>query len=707
MSYDFLDPNQENEYRSKAKSGGLSNVEIERYIRSQKTKLAAQQQVGLDLYEGQLDIRKKEQDVMSADRLTSTAISNITDIQASKTALNSLEKSIQSRKSLLGPIKGTAGKLNPYAVEAQDLQGEIDAVRQLVGKAMEEGVLRKEDEEKYKKILPKLTDTPAVALRKIENVYNLLSQKEQSRTSGLQGSGYDVSGLVSSEPAGEYDVGEAPALNLKGEVAQSGDLIFDDARGEVSFYSEPVGESVFRTTKEGSNIDNAFIKFLADSEFLPIVGSILGGISGAGFASVATGAAGAAAGKVMQQGIRELFDPERQDISDMARAVLIEGTTDAILGGVTFGIFQYAKGLKLVIGKGAKETAEAFGKEAIEAGFKETAEAGIKETTEQTAKEAIESFTYKKPGVVKSQISKLINTELGISKTDASAFLKNFGETPAEMLIRTDIPKNAAEAFVTGSNDLVKYGKVLDNLLEGKGTLKADDLLDILKKSRTAVGDNPAMSAVVSQIDEQIKYVKTFGTEIPASKVNNITDIFQNLGKESYTVSGKSTMQSGVYGDIGSQFNHYMRQEIPGFGSTNQQKSLAYILQKSGLNATSAQKAKKFMGWGDAMLLGTKPAYWFSKKGVDVFKALFATPLTQANVLNEAMQLAASQGDKQATRRLLRFSWRLGVGWTASRFANIPSAPAPEQEGPGMGLGSSPTNGMSTEDLTKNQYLLK
>jgi hypothetical protein len=48
-----------------------------------------------------------------------------------------------------------------------DIVAEMDKVRQEVGKALEGGVLRKEDEEKYKKILPTLEDEPTTAKRKV------------------------------------------------------------------------------------------------------------------------------------------------------------------------------------------------------------------------------------------------------------------------------------------------------------------------------------------------------------------------------------------------------------------------------------------------------------------------------------------------------------------------------------------------------------
>ena len=49
-------------------------------------------------------------------------------------------------------------------------------MRQKVGKALEGGVLRKEDEEKYKKILPTIYDTEAVALDKIAQLQEMITR---------------------------------------------------------------------------------------------------------------------------------------------------------------------------------------------------------------------------------------------------------------------------------------------------------------------------------------------------------------------------------------------------------------------------------------------------------------------------------------------------------------------------------------------------
>lgn len=94
-----------------------------------------------------------------------------------------------SGRQLTGPLKGLMG-LNPYATEQQDLQAEIDLARQIIGKFLEGGVLRKEDEEKYKKILPTMYDTQEVAQRKLENlVIELQNRQKQYQQTGYAGYG--------------------------------------------------------------------------------------------------------------------------------------------------------------------------------------------------------------------------------------------------------------------------------------------------------------------------------------------------------------------------------------------------------------------------------------------------------------------------------------------------------------------------------------
>lgn len=107
--------------------------------------------------------------------LSDTAIQNITDLRSGIQQLGALHDNLTNNSPILGRVRA----LNPYDSSFQTQQANIDRVRQIVGKALEGGVLRKEDEEKYRRILPTMQDTPAVAQYKIDNVMGQLQQKLQ------------------------------------------------------------------------------------------------------------------------------------------------------------------------------------------------------------------------------------------------------------------------------------------------------------------------------------------------------------------------------------------------------------------------------------------------------------------------------------------------------------------------------------------------
>lgn len=112
------------------------------------------------------------------------------DAQNAINMTNRLSENIAS-SGLTGPIKGL-GTISPFATESKDLQAQIDLARQVIGKFLEGGVLRKEDEEKYKKILPTMYDTQDVAQRKLQNLMvELQSRMAQYESTGYSGYGQD------------------------------------------------------------------------------------------------------------------------------------------------------------------------------------------------------------------------------------------------------------------------------------------------------------------------------------------------------------------------------------------------------------------------------------------------------------------------------------------------------------------------------------
>jgi hypothetical protein len=69
---------------------------------------------------------------------------------------------------------------------------------QSIGKYLEGGVLRAEDEKKYEKMLPQLSDTPAVAKAKLVGIDALLKAKQQQYIQDVQTGGYNASNFGTS-----------------------------------------------------------------------------------------------------------------------------------------------------------------------------------------------------------------------------------------------------------------------------------------------------------------------------------------------------------------------------------------------------------------------------------------------------------------------------------------------------------------------------
>jgi hypothetical protein len=82
--------------------------------------------------------------------------------------------------------------LNPWDTSAKGFQQLVYATKQIIGKGLEGGVLRAEDEHKYDKIIPKLGNTRPVLQKKYEQLREMIINKYQSNREGLEKARYDV-----------------------------------------------------------------------------------------------------------------------------------------------------------------------------------------------------------------------------------------------------------------------------------------------------------------------------------------------------------------------------------------------------------------------------------------------------------------------------------------------------------------------------------
>jgi hypothetical protein len=134
--------------------------------------------------------REQGRPVMSSDA------GRIADLDTSMDDLNVLTRDLgkTGTASKVGAMLPNAiTDLTGIGADAKSRQAVIDRVKQVIGKALEGGVLRKEDEIKYEKILPTIGDAPDVAERKLQGLFDALEKRRQTQIESLSDAGYDVS----------------------------------------------------------------------------------------------------------------------------------------------------------------------------------------------------------------------------------------------------------------------------------------------------------------------------------------------------------------------------------------------------------------------------------------------------------------------------------------------------------------------------------
>lgn len=153
--------------------------------------------------------------------LEAGAVKDIAQSEGALDQLNILASELAGNKQYLGPIAGWQASL-PWQTEAKKVRAKLDLTRQNVGKALEGGVLRKEDEEKYKQILATMFDTPDLAESKIADLKTRISRDMEKYKAELRKSGRRVN-----------DGGGAPPPRPSGGGGKQPRLKFNPATGMV------------------------------------------------------------------------------------------------------------------------------------------------------------------------------------------------------------------------------------------------------------------------------------------------------------------------------------------------------------------------------------------------------------------------------------------------------------------------------------------
>lgn len=116
--------------------------------------------------------------------------------------LNDIEATLTNSQDMFGPFSGRVAALDPYNEKAQTVDAQLRTASQEFGRFMEGGVLRKEDEEKYRRMFPQLSDTPEVAKNKLAIVRKKMIDKQNANVAALKSQGYNTRGFATRQSPG-------------------------------------------------------------------------------------------------------------------------------------------------------------------------------------------------------------------------------------------------------------------------------------------------------------------------------------------------------------------------------------------------------------------------------------------------------------------------------------------------------------------------
>jgi hypothetical protein len=151
---------------------------------------------GLGLRNAEFQFEKDTFGAVTPSKMPANSATNLSSTLQGIDQMATLDKKINSLPSrLTTPGMAQLSALNPYDTSAQSFQQYVNTYKQVIGKGLEGGVLRKEDEIKYQKIIPKVGDTPEVLRNKSQQLKGLLVDKYNTDLGSLEKAGYYTQGF--------------------------------------------------------------------------------------------------------------------------------------------------------------------------------------------------------------------------------------------------------------------------------------------------------------------------------------------------------------------------------------------------------------------------------------------------------------------------------------------------------------------------------
>lgn len=170
--------------------------EEERYQeKTQREQANLQEKMQLERDKLNLQAQKIEAAVQKDAKGRALPANQATEIGGTISSVEMLDNLATKASSIKGLTYGPLDipkALNPWDTGAKQFSQLIASTKQVIGKGLEGGVLRKEDEIKYEKIIPNIGDTKKVLQAKYTQLRELLLNKYKNTIGSLSNAGYDV-----------------------------------------------------------------------------------------------------------------------------------------------------------------------------------------------------------------------------------------------------------------------------------------------------------------------------------------------------------------------------------------------------------------------------------------------------------------------------------------------------------------------------------
>jgi hypothetical protein len=173
----------------------LQNAQLASFAQREKMMPLEYQAKMADIGKSQAQAKQAMQEISGGKKLSAGDVAKFNEGNQIPIMLQDVDAVIKNNQDAFGPVAGRIAALNPYNERAQTIDASMRTASQAFGRFMEGGVLRKEDEEKYRKMFPALSDTPELAANKLQIVNKLLTDKQVGTLKALKSSGYDIGGI--------------------------------------------------------------------------------------------------------------------------------------------------------------------------------------------------------------------------------------------------------------------------------------------------------------------------------------------------------------------------------------------------------------------------------------------------------------------------------------------------------------------------------